>query len=51
MPLSPPLDRMDIATLRHYLDDADAAQEFSSAWGWSISVVPMPPWSTWPRRA
>ena len=26
--LSPPPGRMDIATLRHYLDDADAAQEF-----------------------
>ena len=33
MPLSPPLDRMDIATLRRYLDDADAAQEFLKGLG------------------
>ena len=33
MPLSPPLDRMDIATLRRWLDNADTAQEFSKALG------------------
>ena len=33
LPVSAPLDRMDIPTLRHYLDDADAAHEFLKSLG------------------
>jgi glutamate-ammonia-ligase adenylyltransferase len=33
MSVSPPLDRMDISTLRQYLDDADAAQELLKCLG------------------